>query len=92
MDDFIDVPCVISIRRNSDGLVREIKDLNWHGSDYIWCDGNFACDCNRYLFFQRAANEDDEEEHDCGDSAYTVLSIKLDDGTVVYKEDDDATI
>ena len=44
--DYIDT--ILDIRRNSDGLMRrDPKSWEWCGS-FIWADGNYACDCNRY--------------------------------------------
>jgi hypothetical protein len=82
------VPATAHIRRNSDGLVRQCR-TDWSvddPSDFIWSEGNYACDCNRYLFFQRAADEPDDDVVACGATAYTVLRIELNDGTVVYSE------
>lgn len=74
----------VLIRRNSDGLVRrrEMK-WDWKDSDYYWwTEGNFGCDCNRHLEFQRAADED-EDGDDCGETRYTVLKAILPDNTEI---------
>ena len=55
------------------------------GNEFCWSEGNFSCDCNRELFFERAnGNEPDETE--CGDDRFRVL-IKTMDGVVLYQED-----
>lgn len=38
-----------------------IYHTGWDGefSEYIWREGNYACDCNRSLFFQRAGGTED---------------------------------
>ena len=47
-------------------------DIPWRdGSEFIWIDGNFACDCNRGLFFANAAGEHDPD-CDCGHERYRV--------------------
>lgn len=75
----------VEIRRNSDGVVRKYQDeYEWHG-DYIWADGNYSCDCNRYLFFQRVAKEP-EGDCECGDGAYSVR-ITDKDGKLLYQDD-----
>ena len=59
-------------------------EMNWdEGSDYLWTDGNYSCDCNRELFFCRAAAEDEPEEHACGESRFAALKAILPDGTEI---------
>lgn len=75
------------IRRVSDGVVRKYK-TDWpdDGMVYMWEDGNYACDCNRHLFFHRAIGEEPEEDVPCGGSLYVVDAITLDSGEIVYAE------
>ena len=70
----------VHLRRNSDGLVRQIKqDGNWTGEDgheFLWTEGNFGCDCNRHLFFERAAGDEPAwDDLECGQSAYTIVKV-----------------
>jgi hypothetical protein len=62
----------VVIRRNEDMLVRELDmDLVWNG-EWPWTE-LFDCDCNRHLFFQRAAGVDAiDEEFTCTTGAYSV--------------------
>lgn len=89
----------VRIRRNADGVVREYVDPEgwWDPGDdgfggafSMWSEGNWSCDCNRALFFARAADEDEEALWDAGcpgtSTAFTVLSITV-DGRVVYSEE-----
>jgi hypothetical protein len=95
-DEIVWIPIEVAIRRNSDGEVRVYqyrgtRDDDGKFNDFIWCDGNFACDCNRYGFFERASGRepDDEESENapCGDTAYSIDYIKdLETGEVVYSE------
>lgn len=81
-------PIKVTLRRNADGVERTVSvDLPWNG-DYWWREGNASCDCNRRNFFAEAAGEprDFVTEGRCGDGGFTVLSITIPDGTVVYKE------
>lgn len=96
MDSDTAVKAVLEIRRNADGVIRRDPELWDYYGDFIWSDGNFACDCNRYLFFCRAAGEpedDDEEgpEHACGDERY---SVRLTDeaGNVLYCDFDEVAL
>jgi hypothetical protein len=60
-------------------------------SDFIWTEGNYSCDCNRYLFFQYAIGacpEDVMDDAKCGDGRFRVESIiSAADGTLLYGED-----
>lgn len=87
--------CVTArIRENTTGEVREyhdahaiIADGEEHPSTYIWEDGNYACDCNRGLFFQYAAGvAPDDADSDCGDGRFSVQLINPQTGTVYYDE------
>lgn len=83
---------LVHIRRNSDGLVRVYREnMEWWtgedgSSDFLWSDGNYACDCNRALFFARAVGEEDPNRK-CGDDAFAVR-ILAEDGTELYVDDD----
>lgn len=59
-------------------------------SDYLWTDGNYSCDCNRYLFFQRADGKTPSlGKAKCGEGRYLVNSIVLKDtGEQLYSEVD----
>lgn len=63
-------------------------DSDWWpdgGSYSWWSSGNFSCDCNRYLCFQRARAED-EEDFECSDYRFRVR-INV-DGAVVFDDHD----
>jgi hypothetical protein len=60
---------------------------------FLWEDGNFSCDCNRSLEFQRAKGQEPDIMKDnapCNtceaDRRFRVDSIVLDNGEVVYRE------
>ena len=85
---------VAHIRRNADGVVRDHefedkadtfgeKDGEEGLGTYMWGEGNFACDCNRAIFF--AANDEDDE-HKCGETAFSVQIVDG-SGTIVYQDD-----
>lgn len=79
-------PIEVAIRRNADGLVRtQSMDLPWRGS-YWWDEGNAACDCNRAWWFADAGPEARNDGEKCGHGRFTVLSIKVPSGEVVYSE------
>lgn len=89
------VPVNVHIRRNSDGEVRvqHWKEYGWDkdNSDFIWSDGNYACDCNRHLFFERAVGkepdwDDGVNEPGCGMKAYNIRIFDM-DGKMLYEDD-----
>jgi len=52
---------------------------------FIWKDGNFSCDCNRHLFFQRAIGEE-ESDIECSEGKYSVNLRNPRTGMYFYKE------
>lgn len=82
------VRTITRIRLNATGEIREHEDVCpiWDGdtqpSDFIWEEGNFACDCNRGSFF-------DGQDHDCGHDRYAVERINPTNGRVFYSDFDD---
>lgn len=56
---------------------------------FIWEDGNYACDCNRALFFERAKTGDQDAwpETPCGNSLYRLDKLVVrETGEIVYSE------
>jgi len=91
----MDVNVTIKITRTTDGSSVEFKHSLYQTDDYdgiyLWRDGNYSCDCNRYLFFERAKGTS-EEEIDANDSGrcsgtlYRVDWIKDEAGNVLFEE------
>ena len=44
---------------------------------YNYEEGNFSCDCNRALFFERAKGEETERERECGNTRYAINTVTL---------------
>lgn len=64
-----------------------IVDSDGTLATYIWEDGNFACDCNRYLFFQQAGGAETREEDEvCGHERFDVWIVNPATGETVYDE------
>jgi len=87
------MPYKVAIRKNATGEIRiYTSTIDWHESaHFLWTDGNYACDCNRELFFARAGGEDPTlEEVQCGDTKFAALYAEMEDGTRI-KLDEDAT-
>lgn len=60
---------------------------------FIWEEGNYSCDCNRYLFFARGKGRDDPPEQllVCNrgrdDQRFAILAIvDADNGELLYTE------
>ena len=85
----------VQLRRNDSGEIRVKR--NWMIFDpedgeqpntFMYEEGNYACDCNRHLFFHRANGVEPDDERPCGDTAYSVNLINPKDGRVFYREFD----
>ena len=77
---------------NETGEIR-IRDMNVDFHDYslFWLtEGNFGCDCNRHLEFERAGNNEVfNDDRPCGSEKYSVLYAEFPDGTKMKIDDDD---
>lgn len=86
----------VYIRRNVTGETRVYHDVGPYvpkselGSTvFQWRENNYSCDCNRFLFFERAGGrEPDLDDAVCGDGEYTVTHVRLPDGTTVQIDDE----
>lgn len=62
-------------------------------SDYIWLEGNYGCDCNRWLFFERGKGHDPDLDEalqgKCGEGAYVFEWVEINGVRIV--ENDQAT-
>lgn len=70
----------IWIKNNLTGEIR-CHENNFEFFEYIWSEGNYSCDCNRHLFFNRVLDPDFDEEFTCGESVYSIVDIQLPDGS-----------
>ena len=59
-------------------------------SDWMYTEGNYSCDCNRYIFFRRAiGHELTDEDHDavvCSHNKFLVNLANAKDDVVYYRE------
>lgn len=69
-------------------IFRHGDDPDWDriDGDYVWPDGNYACDCNRALFFARAGGAEDIDI-DCGDTRFRVRITERGTDRVLYEDD-----
>ena len=80
----------VAIKNNETGEVR-VSTQNFEfeaHTEWAWTEGNYGCDCNRHLEFERAiGNTPDFDEAICGDDKYSVLYFEIDDGEIINIED-----
>jgi hypothetical protein len=107
---------LISITRLSDGKTAVFSDdfsvhdntnddwSDWeHTAVFMWEDGNYSCNCNRFLFFNRALGLSEAEIDAIDPDKDGVLScgayekfrvdwIKNEAGEIIYREDYDQPV
>ena len=59
----------------------EVMDVDLDGVDFLFGEGNYACDCNRGIFF---GDYDADTPNVCGEDIYAVEVIH--DGKVIYSD------
>ena len=65
----------------------EWDDQNQNPSLFIWEDGNYACDCNRALFFGYAKGEKyGDIKSPCGEWRYSVLGYDRETKALVFED------
>lgn len=53
--------------------------------DYMWADGNKACDCTRAEMFYESRGEEDPDI-DCGSELYSVQIINPETKKILYND------
>lgn len=83
---------IAEIRHNESGVIREYQDSmcidkgEYTPNCFMWEEGNYSCDCNRKLFFARAAGESEDWDSECSDGQYSVRIRNKKSGEVFYDE------
>lgn len=86
------VPITARITSTKTGETRDYLTKLYTTVDYDgifqWEEGNYSCDCNRYIFFEnvigRTYQDITEEERPCSDGLFTVELIRDSDNVVIY--------
>lgn len=77
------MPYFIWIKNNETGEIRRYESSE-EFSEFMWSEGNYACDCNRGLFFERVKYEEKNELNwelpECGDTKYSITNVLLENG------------
>ena len=83
------MPYDVIIRKNETGEKRRIReDADWsYGQQFLWEEGNYSCDCNREIFFERANGVETEDE-ECSEGRFSANAV-LPDGSEVSLDMDD---
>lgn len=82
--------CIAHIRKNATGEVRSKPSVEFgdDGNDdpgfFTWQEGNFACDCNRELFFERIDGKEISHEQ-CSEGRFSV-NLENEAGKIYYRE------
>ncbi len=73
------------IVNNETGETRQSKqkaydnDIDIESLEYMWGEGNWSCDCNRHLEFERVKKRYyNPDDIDCGDVKYSVPHLIVD--------------
>jgi len=86
---------LVRIREEKTGVVAEyetVDDGDDAGTEFMWCDGNYGCDCNRYLFFTAGLTgvwpNDSSDETPCGAELYAVQIVDKNTDRLIYEDED----
>ncbi len=79
----------VSILNTKTGETRVYEEPDW--CEYAWSEGNYSCDCNRNIYFDRVGGEErkDLSSYTChtANNVFRVTRIVLEDGTKVPNPD-----
>lgn len=93
-NNFIFVECIAEIRNNMTNEIREFQTVEILKIDdecpsvFNWQENNYSCDCNRFLFYKKANNEETENDlnAECSNGKFSVNLKNKKDGKVYYRE------
>jgi hypothetical protein len=76
----------IELTRNKTGEKVSFPDSREWDGDYMWSMGNYSCQCNRALFFERNGGSEitEDDEAECGHGAFSVRITE--DGELLYED------
>ncbi len=83
----MNLPVAAVLRKNITGEVRtyttDVPEEYADGQEFLWTEGNYACDCNRELFFERAGGNHDFDSESCGDERFELVSLTINGKQVI---------
>ena len=87
------IDCSVTLERVADGEARTFRDWlprddeTGSASAWMYSDGNYSCDCNRWLDFERAGGGNPSLKWArCSDGAFLARIVTTDTGEIVYDE------
>ena len=75
------MPYKVALMDNETGEIRIHEEPIYDYDDELWRDGNYACDCTRFLFFSRAVGIEPRTRWECGTSRYECIYVEWSDGS-----------
>lgn len=72
------------VYRDEQEYSEEWDDEDPNPTLFIWEEGNYSCDCNRRLFFERAKGNDPGLNQPCGETRYSVLGYDRITGSILF--------
>ena len=83
----------VYVTRVSDSETRSITGEHFwsdhEGADYIWDEGNYACDCNRANFFAEGGGETRPDQPCSFGASPRAFRVRIEvDGKTVYEDDE----
>ncbi|QYW02175.1 hypothetical protein CPT_Sonora_074 [Stenotrophomonas phage Sonora] len=77
----------ILLRDNQTGKTKAVEHEAdaWADIEYLWTEGNYACDCNRGLLFNRVRGVEDVPRA-CGSEQFDIIEVTGPDGFRVTPE------
>lgn len=67
--------------RTGEQATVDMPTSTWgEAEEFLWSDGNFACDCNRASLFAQASGREPADDRPCGMERYVAIKRVMPDG------------
>jgi hypothetical protein len=77
---------ITEVSSRQTGVVQE--EGEWEDNRFWWTEGNFGCDCNRYLEFERAGGGNPElDSAECSGGKY-LIRVEVNGATVFDEKEE----
>jgi len=75
------MPYKVALRDNETGEIRIHEEPVYDYDEHLWSEGNYSCDCNRFIFFNRAVGIEPRTRCECGATRYVCIYVEWPDGS-----------